>query len=305
MKQALFFFGVPTLAMLITHFTIINQSVDTFNAMTTPVLFLGLIIMGVGYFHKSVKKHFILFLGWFIFALYWATQPEFLYYKEDGDIVNAVFCIVGVYFLSYIAYHEYLSHKRGETIRSLQFLAGATFFSGMIYFLFQKIDVASGWLIHTVASQTVALLNALGYSAEVGGVYHGIQTYAPIIFNGHESVQIILACTGLQSMAVFIGVFVALNADVKRRLKAFLITVPTIYILNLVRNVGIVYGVEELNLSFYMMHNVIGKAGSLLALIAIAFFVFELLPELYDTIMALFKLPKRGGPIERMVKRML
>jgi len=305
MIQALFFFGVPTLVMLLTHFTIINQSLETFNAVTIPILFLGLIILGAGHFHKSVRKHFILFLGWFIFALYWATQPEFLYYKEDGDIVNAVFCIVGVYFLSYIAYHEYLSHKRGETLRSLQFLAGVTFFSGMIYFLFQKIDVASGWLIHTVASQTVAILNVLGYSASVGDVYHGIQTYAPIFFNGQESVQIILACTGLQSMAVFIGVFAALNADTKRRMKAFLITIPTIYVLNLVRNVGIVYGVEELNLSFYMMHNVIGKAGSLLALIVIAFFVFELLPELYDTIMELFKLPRRAGPIERMIKRLL
>lgn len=305
MIQAIFFFGVPTLVMVLTHFTIIHQSVETFNAVTTPILFLGLIILGLGYFYKNTRKHFILFLGWFIFALYWATQPEFLYYKEDGDIVNAVFCIVGVYFLSYISYHEYLSHKRGETLRSLQFLAGATFVSGMIYFLVQKIDVISGWLIHTVASQTVGILNAFGYSAEVDGVYHGIQTYVPIIFNGHESVQIILACTGLQSMAVFIGVFAALDADTKRRLKAFLITVPTIYILNLVRNVGIVYGVEELNLSFYMMHNVIGKAGSLLALIVIAFFVFELLPELYDTIIALFKLPRRAGPIERMMKRLL
>ena len=51
------------------------------------------------------------------------------------------------------------------------------------------------------------------------------------------------------------------------------------------------------------MHNVIGKAGSLIALIVLAFIVFDLLPELHDNIMDLFNLPKRRGPIERMIMR--
>jgi len=58
--------------------------------------------------------------------------------------------------------------------------------------------------------------------------------------------------------------------------------------------------VEVLGYSFYVMHNVIGKIGSLLALIALAYFAFEILPELYETIASLFSLPKRRGPIEKL-----
>ncbi|MCD6481471.1 MAG: archaeosortase A [Thermoplasmata archaeon] len=305
MKHALFFFGIPTAVMLATHYTIVNESISTFNAITTPILFAGLILLGMGFFEVKERKHILSLLGWFIFALYWATQPEYLYYKGEGDTVNAVFCIVGVYFLSYLSYHEYLSLKRNEDVESLNFLAGATFFAGILYFLILKIDILSGWLIKGVAEQTAAIMRILGYNVEAGTIHYGVSIEVPIYFNGHESVQLILACTGLQSMAVFIGVLAALKADTKRRMKAFLYTVPTIYVLNLVRNVGVIYGMEELGLSFYMMHNVIGKIGSLIALIVLAFIVFELLPELYDNIIAIFNLPKRNGPIERGIRKLI
>jgi len=305
MKHAAFFFGVPTAVMIFSHYFLVTLPLENFNLITTPLLFIGLILLGIGYFDKREERHLLMFLGWLIFALYWATQPEYLYYKGEGDIVNAVFCIAGVYFLSYISYHEYLSHKRMEEIESLNFLAGATFFAGMLYFIFQKVDFMGGMLIKAVAEQTVWLLRAMGYAAEAGSIYYGMSVHVPIYFEGHESVQLILACTGLQSMAVFIGVFAALKADGKRRVKAFFYTVPVIYVLNLIRNVGVVYGVEELGLSFYTMHNVIGKAGSLIALIVLAFIVFDLLPELYDNIMDLFNLPKRKGPIERMIMKVV
>jgi len=305
MKHALFFFGIPTVIMLLTHYTIINESISFFNAVTTPILFLGLILLGIGFFGEDEKKHFLLFLGWFIFALYWATQPEYLYYKGEGDTVNALFCIMGVYFLSYLSYHEYLSFKRNEEVRSLTFMAGATFFAGILYFTILKIEFLSGWLIKIVAEQTAFIMRAMGYAVEAGIIHYGMNVEVPLYFNGHESVQLILACTGLQSMAVFIGVFAALDVDKKRKAKAFLYTIPTIYILNLIRNVGVVYGMEELGLSFYMMHNVIGKVGSLIALIILAFIVFDLLPELYDNMADLLNLPKRNGPIERGVRKLI
>jgi exosortase/archaeosortase len=80
-----------------------------------------------------------------------------------------------------------------------------------------------------------------------------------------------------------------------------MVTVPVIYLLNIIRNVGVIYGVEVLNISFYVMHNIIGKIGSLIALIVLAYLAFEILPELYDTIVSLFQLPKRKGPLERIL----
>ena len=56
------------------------------------------------------------------------------------------------------------------------------------------------------------------------------------------SVSFILACSGLQSMIVFVGAIVALRTvDWNRRVRALLIAVPTIHVLNTFRNAGIVW----------------------------------------------------------------
>lgn len=306
---ALFFFGVPTLSFIIGHYMFISitnygeYNFGEYNIITSPFLFASLILLGIGYYLKNERSHFILFSAWMLFSFYWALQPEYLYYKEEADIVNAVFDIVGVYFLSYVGYHEYLSYKRNEEIRSLRWLAGSSFFAGMIYFIFQKITFLGGWLIHVVAQQSVWLLTIFGYNVRAGNVVYGVYPSVPVYFNNHESVRLILACTGLQSIAVFVGIILALKADNKKRAKAFIISVPVIYVLNLIRNAGVIYGVEELGYSFYFMHNVIGKIGSLIALIVIAYFIFELLPEIYENIVELVSLYKRNGPIERIFMR--
>ena len=303
MKHALFFFGLPTVVIIIGHFLFwgINDFLQ-FSIITTPVLFVSLFLFLMG-IYANRKTHLILFIAWLIFSFYWALQPEYLYYIEDGDIFNAVFCILGVYFLSYISYHEYLSYKRGEDVKSLDFLAKATFYSSLIYFTFQKIPWLSGWLIKAVAAQSAFLLKIFGYSVSVGNPVGYLNVQVPVYFNGIESVRLVLACTGLQSMAVFIGVFIALDIDLNRKIKAFIAAVPTIYVLNLIRNAGVIYGMEELHFSFYFMHNVIGKAGSLLALILIAYYIFNLIPELYDRIIGIVNLYKRMGPIERLFSR--
>ena len=61
---------------------------------------------------------------------------------------------------------------------------------------------------------------------------------------------------------------------------------------------GVIYGIEVLGYSFAFMHHVVGKIGSLVVLIILAFFAFTVLPELYDNIMGLLDLPKRKGPLE-------
>jgi exosortase/archaeosortase len=57
--------------------------------------------------------------------------------------------------------------------------------------------------------------------------------------------------------------------------------------------------------SFEIAHNVIGKAGSLIALIVLLFITFKILPELYDEIMGIIDLPKRKGPVELFLGRLL
>ena len=311
LRYVAYLFGGATLALVAGHFVFITLLVDMdnyplFDMLTSIPLFSGLIILGIGFFCKQERRHLIMSTGWIIFALYWATQPEFLYYKEDGDIVNAIFSIVGVYFLSYIAYHEFLSYTKREELESLTFLAGSTFIAGFFYFLIEKLPLLSGVLIKTVAGQTVWVMKVMGYHVYTGAINYGSEITVPVYFNGNHSVQLILACTGLQSMMIFVGVIAALRGvDKSRRFKALVYTVPVIYVLNIVRNVGVIYGVEVLHQTFYFMHNVVGKAGSLLALIVLAYLAFDILPELYGNISSLFELPNRRGPVERFFRGML
>jgi archaeosortase A (PGF-CTERM-specific) len=162
----------------------------------------------------------------------------------------------------------------------------------------------AGSLIEVVANQTSWSLRRFGFDVFAGSIQRlpfGDKC-VPIYFNGVLSVELILACTGLQSMMIFIGAIIAINdADSFRRAKAFLATVPVIYALNIFRNMGVIYGMEVLGFNFYLMHNVIGKLGSLIVLIILAFVTFEILPELYDDIVGLADLPKRNCPVEKFM----
>ena len=53
---------------------------------------------------------------------------------------------------------------------------------------------------------------------------------------------------------------------------------------------------------FGTAHNVIGKGGSLIALVILLFIVIKILPEVFDEIICLTDLYKRKGPFERFFK---
>jgi exosortase/archaeosortase len=84
-----------------------------------------------------------------------------------------------------------------------------------------------------------------------------------------------------------------------------LVTVVPIYFLNLVRNAGVMFMVGSGMVSFELAHNVIGKAGSLLALIVLLFVTFKIVPELYDELVGIIDLPKRRGPVEFLLGRLV
>ena len=111
------------------------------------------------------------------------------------------------------------------------------------------------------------------------------------------SVSFILACSGLQSMIVFVGAIVALSrVDWSRRLRALMIALPTIHVLNVFRNAGIVwltdnytdwtvFGMEM----FEFAHSYAAKFASLFAMFLMALALFDLLPELHANIMRILR----------------
>ena len=60
-----------------------------------------------------------------------------------------------------------------------------------------------------------------------------------VTLNGLK-VEIILACTAIQSMALFVGVVGCIRAPADRLFKAFMVSVPVIYVLNVVRNTFVI-----------------------------------------------------------------
>lgn len=257
-------------------------------------LFLGLVLLGIGALLKQRRSHLITLFGWGLFTLFWSFMPSFLYASEGGDVFNAAVCIIGVYVLFYMAYHEWLSYERDETVSCLQWIAGGTALAGLIYFTVDTgiVPQLRESFIQLVASHSTAVLHLLSLPAQQQG---------SMIFLYDNPITIIFACTAIQSMVLFVGMIAALRTvSLKRKMLGIFVTVVPIYFLNLLRNAGVIWMVASGFTSFHMAHNVIAKIGSLLALIALLFLVFKIVPELFDEIMCLFDLSKREGPIENL-----
>jgi archaeosortase A (PGF-CTERM-specific) len=287
------FLGGPTV-MLVVNFFLFPYPSPSYQWITAIPLFAGLLLLGAGVLDRMKKPGSQLKMaGWVLFALFWSTYPNLLYFSEGGDVFNTVLCVVGVYVLVYLAYHEWLSKERGDHPSSLDWIAGATFLAGIIYFSLEILlpSLRDG-LILVVADQTVWLLRVFGFTV--------VQQGATILYNGFP-IRIIFACTAVQSLLLFVGMIGAMpRVPWRRKALGLLATVVPVYLLNLVRNAGVVWLTGGHVVSFDMAHNVIGKVGSLAALVALLFLTFRIVPELYDAIMGVVSLPKRKGPLERI-----
>lgn len=295
---AFFFIIIPTV-LIILGLLIFQYPLAPEVKMLLPIpLFSGLIFLGAGFLiQQRPLSNKLKIAGWAVFAFYWSTQPHTLYVAEQGDIVNAVIAIVGIYVLFYFAYHEWLSWKRNETVNCLRWSAGAAAIAGLIYYIIDLTPLAD-ILIEIVAGQSGWLLNLFTGNVVVEEQY--------ILYN-LAHIRIIFACTAVQSMVLFVGMILPIpQVDTKRKIYGLLITVIPVYSLNLVRNALITYLVGIKGESFFgVAHNIIGKGGSLIALVILLLIVTKIVPEIFDEIIALTDLPKRDGPLEKYAKKII
>ena len=195
---------VPTIMLIIGVFLFPYPPSELAQQLVLIPLFLGLILLGVGFVdQKKVRGAMVKVFGWCIFAFFWATAPTYLYFSEGGDIFNAAVSIIGVYILIYIAYHEWLSLKTNTYPSCLNWIAGASFLAGIIYFIIDSgvFPTIKTWFIEVVAFQSNAVLNLFGINS--------ILTGSVLTLNGHP-ITIIFACTAIQSIVLFIGMIGAL-----------------------------------------------------------------------------------------------
>lgn len=296
------FLIIPTIMLIVGYFIYPYPAPESSTMLLQIPMFLGLILILVGFIGEIGKYEFgkvVKIFGWMVFAFYWATQPATLYLSEEGDIFNTVVCIIGVYVLCYIAYHEWLSFERKEYVSCLNWIAGASAIAGLIYFIIERTSLEP-WLVEEVARESAIVLDTIIGNAELVIVNGRPDIY----LDGHYAVTIIFACTAIQAMVLFVGMIVALpKVDMKRKIIGLVITIIPIYILNLFRNAMVTFLVGRNITDFFMAHNVISKAGALITLIILLYFVIKLMPEIFDEIMCLIDLHKRDGPLEKAAKK--
>lgn len=260
--------------------------------------------------------------GWTFFAVYWALQP--LYYLQEGDfsmvllmIFVALICLI----IAHLMFATYLKSKKGllhdnPTNRSKTLISATniTALGALFYFPFSQIESLNHFLISLVTSQTFWLSRLAGFPVVRFD-------WNLIVLNGYQ-VEIILACTAIESIALFFGLILGIKAETKKIFLALMASIPVIYLLNLIRNAFVIgaYGNQwfgsgpmivqlfgneyflHTSASFFIAHHIIAKSGSGIALFFIAYAVLKLLPELLDLIDNLWLLIKedvryifRGG----------
>lgn len=221
-------------------------------------------------------------IGWGFFSIHWFYQP--MHFIEIGDYVNVVLVIiVGIVclLLAYNMFKEYRSSRLiGDgSVDVTSMATSATALASLFYFPFAQMEFLNTWIISLVTDNVFWVLQVLGHPAQMAA-------WNKIALNGYQ-VEIILACTAIESIALFIGLIASVNAPLKKLAAAFMVSVPIIYALNIIRDVFVIvaYAYQWFGPnSFEIAHHTIAKAGSGIALFAIAYVVMRILPELVDLI---------------------
>lgn len=237
---------------------------------------------------KKYNSRFVIGgVGWTFLSIYLFFQPEA--YLKIEDYLNAFLAIAAAIVSIFIAYIVFQSGNRKDGEHEVFFsLSRAASVGGLIYFLFAEVEFLNTGIISAVTDQTIWMLGKSG--SPVGQV-----AWNQFAVNGFV-VEIILACTAIESIALFSGIISsATGAPASRKLWVFVISVPVLYFLNLIRVsfTASAYGLSWFGTpdeSFHISEHFITKIGSLLALFVISYFVLKILPEVLDMLDGVLKM---------------
>jgi archaeosortase A (PGF-CTERM-specific) len=260
--------------------------------LVSCILFLAFLI-------PSKIRNWCAVFGWTAMVLF--LFAEVPYYLSINNYLYPTLAVLSVPFLLITAKYLILGDTRVEQLSR----AAAVAFLVYAPFAFTPLG---DWLISVVVGQTLWLVNGLGYDTL-------LTAWNMVIRNGFR-VEIILACTGIQAIAIMLGVAAAVPTTTRQKILSFLLIVPTIYILNLIRNTAVIiaytgqwfpylpgiagngeYGYE----SFFWAHNVIAELLALVLLVGIAYALFRIIPRLADLAAGAYTL--YSGEVRRVFRR--
>jgi archaeosortase A (PGF-CTERM-specific) len=246
--------------------------------------------------------------AWGLFALFWLVLfPHFAFSQKS--YVEGALSLIAVPACLYAGYLLWNGRD------SLFLLSRSTAIMGLIYLPFETIPAftVSGTripaprelLIEIVATQTGYMMSLFGSNPElIVGSQGYDNTYQFIAASGHTlQFSVVLACTGLGSIAIFAGLIGAVRAPLGRKLRGLAIAVPIIYGLNLVRTtfIGITFGEQLLHIypeavlflfgasdeylvSWFISDRILSQLLAVIALIGVTYLVVRELPEILTII---------------------
>lgn len=243
-------------------------------------------------------------LAWASFAFFWLNLvPHFAFVQQS--YVEGLLSLIAV---PACLYAGLLLYRGRDT---LFILSRAVAVMGLIYLPFETIPAFTVWgttvpaprrfLIETVAQQTAALMAMFGYAPPMIESSEGfLATFLWTLDDGHRVlVSVVLACTGIGSMAIFGGLIAAVRAPLRRKLRALSVSIPIIYGLNILRTtfITVMAGTQSMHwypdlvlamfgasdpyrVSFLVSDRIMSQVLAVVALIGITYLVARELPEL-------------------------
>ncbi len=185
-------------------------------------------------------------------------------------------------------------YKNRSIVDILFAVTKIAFIAAVLYFPFSEVTAIGDGLIYATAKITTLMLNHLNWGTSTSvylvppsyiytteRAFHEYELYKPI--------EIILACTAIQSIVLFSGLIFGVESSLRRKVEAFMVSVPVIYGLNILRNMFVCeayfggwFGSPPE--SFYIAHGVIARIGVFISLVIIAYAVFVIIPEALDLV---------------------
>jgi len=281
---------------------------------------IGLVLLALSWHFRKSNNPLLAQIGWILVSLYFFAG-SWKYFSHQ-DYILTIMCMLALPLGIGMSIWEGRVED-GKTKDALIWSRGAMAYAGGPYLLIAHVPWLSVLAIWFVASQ-VALFYRMSGTGDIhlgetfvqtesgpinwnewgGNRWFSTETFGEFPYQTELiagdgtaiGINFVLACTALQSMVIFIGAISVLDLDWRRRIRALIFTVPVIHILNVFRNVGLIWMHQTYtSWSYFGMsvfefgHNYASRFVSLFAMFFMALIMFEILPELHRHIVRLLK----------------
>ena len=278
---------------------------------------VGMLMLAGSWWMRARSTVRVAQVGWVLVGIYFFSQ-SWTYLSHEDPILT----IMAALTLPLSCLAAWWESSSGEARKkAIVWARGTVAFAGGPYLLISYVPYLSVLAIWFVASQSAWFLGfATGNNIEIGTTWvndsagrvnwedwdgnrwfatdftgeYAFQTEL-LLANGETiGINFVLACTAIQSMVLFIGAIAVLDLSWKKRIRALLLILPTIHLLNVFRNAGLIWmhmtytqwSLWGLSV-FEFGHSYAARFVSLFAMFLLALIMFEMLPSMHKNIMAL------------------